>query len=143
MMPAIVPAHHPPVALTAGSSQAPWMLNALTLLVLCQFVGEVVARGLDLPLPGPVVGLLILLAGLTLRERITRRGPGQELKATAAGLLGNLGLLFVPAGVGVVTQLDVLGRNWLPIAVAILASTFVGLVVTGWVMQRLSRTETG
>ncbi len=119
------------------------MLNALTLLILCQFVGEIAARGLALPLPGPVVGLLLLLAGLILRERITRRGPGQELKATAAGLLGNLGLLFVPAGVGVVTQLDVLGRNWLPIAVAILISTFLGLAVTGWVMQRLARAEDG
>ena len=105
------------------------MLNALTLLILCQFVGELLARGLGLP------------AGLVFRERATRRGPGQDLKATAAGLLGNLGLLFVPAGVGVVTQLDVLGRNWLPIAAAILISTLLGLVVTGWVMQRLSRRE--
>jgi len=117
------------------------MLNALTLLILCQFVGEILARGLGLPVPGPVVGLVILLAGLVFRERATRRGPGQDLKATAAGLLGNLGLLFVPAGVGVVTQLDVLGRNWLPIAAAILISTLLGLVVTGWVMQRLSRRE--
>jgi holin-like protein len=132
---------HPPVASTAGPLQAHDMLNALTLLILCQFVGEILARGLGLPVPGPVVGLVILLAGLVFRERATRRGPGQDLKATAAGLLGNLGLLFVPAGVGVVTQLDVLGRNWLPIAAAILISTLLGLVVTGWVMQRLSRRE--
>jgi holin-like protein len=134
---------HPPVASTAAALHPRPVLNALTLLILCQFVGEIAARGLALPLPGPVVGLLLLLAGLILRERITRRGPGQELKATAAGLLGNLGLLFVPAGVGVVTQLDVLGRNWLPIAVAILISTFLGLAVTGWVMQRLARAEDG
>ena len=117
------------------------MLNALTLLVSCQFVGEVAARGLGLPVPGPVVGLLLLLAGLLLRERLGHGGPSQDLKSTAQGLLGNLGLLFVPAGVGVVTQLDVLGRTWLPVAVSILVSTTLGLAAAGWVMQRLAGPE--
>jgi holin-like protein len=54
-------------------------------------------------------------------------------------LLQNLSLLFVPAGVGVVKQLDVLERNWLPVAVAIVISTLLGLGVTAWVMQRLAR----
>ena len=117
------------------------MLNALTLLVSCQFAGEILARGIGLPIPGPVIGLLLLLAGLILRDGIGRGGPGRDLKAAAAGLLGNLGLLFVPAGVGVVTQLGVLGRNWLPVAVAIVVSTFIGLIVTGWVMQRFAGPE--
>ena len=114
------------------------MLNALTLLVFCQFVGEIVARGVGLPIPGPVVGLLLLLAGLMLRGRAGRGGPSEGLRATANGLLANLGLLFVPAGVGVVTQLHVLGQNWLPVAVSILVSTALGLAVTGWVMQRIA-----
>jgi holin-like protein len=117
------------------------MLNALTLLVTCQFAGEIVARGIGLPLPGPVVGLLLLLVGLIVRARLGRGGPGAELKATAQGLLGNLGLLFVPAGVGVVTQLDVLGRNFVPVAAAIVASTFIGLLVAGWIMQRFGGPE--
>lgn len=117
------------------------MLNALTVLVCCQFVGEVLARGAGLPIPGPVVGLLLLLAGLIARDRMGRGGPGADLKSAAQGLLGNLGLLFVPAGVGVVTQLGVLGRNWLPVAAAILISTFIGLMVTGWVMQRFAGPE--
>lgn len=114
------------------------MLNALTLLVLCQFAGEVAARGLGLPLPGPVLGLIFLLAGLLLRARLGRGGAPAELKNTAQGLLNHLGLLFVPAGVGVVTQLDVIGRNWLPIVASILLSTLLGLIVAGWVMQRLA-----
>lgn len=91
-----------------------------------------------MPLPGPVIGLVLLLLGLEFRSRRLRRSPSPELKATAQGLLSNLSLLFVPAGVGVVTELDVIGANWLPIAVAILVSTFAGLAVTGWVMQRLA-----
>jgi holin-like protein len=117
------------------------MLNALTILVLCQFVGEIIARGVNLPLPGPVIGLVLLLAGLIIRDRGGHMTPDPELRSTAQGLLSHLGLLFAPAGVGVVTQLGVLGRNWLPVAVAIAASTFLGLLVTAWVMQRLARAE--
>lgn len=117
------------------------MLNALTLLVLCQLVGESLSRLLDLPVPGPVIGLLLLFAGLVWRERRGRSVPGKDLKAAAQGLLGNLGLLFVPAGVGVVTQLGVLGRNWLAVTVSILVSTLLGLLATGWVMQVLAKPE--
>ena len=110
------------------------MLRPLTTLILCQFVGEVIARALGLPLPGPVLGLLLLLALLTLRG-----GPDEAMRSTSTGLLRHLSLLFVPAGVGVVTQLDVLAQDWLAVAAAILVSTALGLVVTGAVMQRLSR----
>ncbi len=116
------------------------MLNAITLFVCCQFVGEVAARGLGLPLPGPVVGLLLLFAGLTLVYRRGRDLP-VALRTTAQGLLGNLSLLFVPAGVGVMTQLDVLSANLVAVVVSILLSTLAGVVVTGWVMRRLARTE--
>ena len=100
--------------------------------MLCQFCGEVIARGLGISLPGPVVGLLLLLVAL-----IVRRGPDEALRDTSNGLLRHLSLLFVPAGVGIVTQLDALERDWLPIVASILVSTALGLVVTGWIMQRL------
>ena len=110
------------------------MLRALTILVLCQFAGEVIARGLGLPLPGPVIGLILLLVIL-----IVRHGPDEPLRDTSNGLLRHLSLLFVPAGVGIVTQLDAIERDWLPILVSILVSTALGLTVTGWLMQRLGK----
>lgn len=113
------------------------MLNALTLLICCQFVGEIIARAASLPLPGPVLGLLLLLAWLIIRDR----APSPPLVTTSGWLLRNFGLLFVPAGVGVITQLDVIRDNWLPLLVAIPVSTLLGLLVTGWVMQRLARSE--
>lgn len=116
------------------------MLNALTLLIGCQFVGEVIARGLSLPLPGPVIGLVLLFAGLTVRYGRGGEVPG-TLKTTAQGLLGHLSLLFVPAGVGVITQLDTLSANIVPVVASILISTLAGLLVTGWVMQSLARPD--
>ncbi len=111
------------------------VLSALTVLFLCQFAGEIVSNALRLPVPGPVLGLVLLLGLLIVRGgKVTK-----ELKPTAQVLLQNLSLLFVPAGVGVVTQLDVLGQNWLPVAVAIVVSTLLGLGVTAWVMQKLAR----
>ena len=110
------------------------MLRTLTILIVCQFIGEVIARAGDLPLPGPVIGLVLLLGWLVFRG-----GPDEEMRTSSSGLLRHLLLLFVPAGAGIVTQLDVLGQNFFPAIVAIVVSTALGLGVTGWVMQRLSR----
>jgi len=108
------------------------VLRALTSLVLCQFGGEVVARAAGLAMPGPVLGLVLLLAILAVRG-----GPDEAMRFTASGLLRHLSLLFVPAGVGIITQLDALGRDWAAIAAAIVVSTALGLGVTALVMQRL------
>ena len=110
------------------------MLRALTGLVLCQFGGEVVARGVGIPLPGPVLGLVLLLVIL-----IVRGGPGEGMLEASNGLLRHLSLLFVPAGVGIVTQLDALAQDWVAIVAAVLASTVLAVAVTGWVAQRLFR----
>jgi holin-like protein len=108
------------------------VLRALTILVLCQFAGEVIARATGLTVPGPVLGLLLLLGILMVRG-----GPDEPVRTTANGLLRHLSLLFVPADVGIITQLDALSRDWLAIGIAVLVSTALGLGVTGLVMQRL------
>ena len=97
-------------------------------------MGEVVARAVGIPLPGPVIGLVLLLVIL-----MTLNGPDEALRTTSNGLLRHLSLLFVPAGVGIVTQLDALRRDWLAIVVAVLVSTALALMVTGWLMQRLDK----
>ncbi len=108
------------------------MILSLTVILLCQLLGEVVARGLGWPLPGPVLGMMFLLVFLSLRDRIVLRVPelGKTLDSTGKGLLAHLSLLFIPASVGVVQRLDVLAEHGLGLAVALVASTFVTLVVT-------------
>ncbi len=110
------------------------MLASLTLILVCQLVGELTAGFFGLPVPGPVLGMVLLFLILGVRGRIS-----EPLKATADGLLGHLSLLFIPAGVGVMAHLSLLEADWLPITVALLVSTLLTIAVTGFVMVRLDR----
>ena len=110
------------------------MLPSLTILLLCQLAGEVLARLFKLPIPGPVIGMMLLFAGLVIR-----RGIPEPLEKTGTTLLSHLSLLFIPAGVGVTVHLKLLADEWLPIAVALVVSTVITLAVTGLVMQALAR----
>lgn len=108
------------------------MIVSLTIILLCQLLGEVIARGFGWLVPGPVLGMLILLVVLSLRDRIKSWIPefGRALDTTGKGLLAHLSLLFIPASVGVVQRLDVLAEYGVGLAAAVIASTFITLVAT-------------
>lgn len=110
------------------------MLASITILLVCQLAGEVIARLSGLPVPGPVVGMLLLFVGLVIR-----RGVPDTLDRTGTSLLSHLSLLFIPAGVGVMVHLKLIAGEWLPITVALVVSTALTIAVTGWVMQALAR----
>ena len=108
------------------------MVTAFLALIACELAGELVRTLLHLPIPGPVIGMFIL-AGI-----LSARGNGdisRELAALADGLIGNLGLLFVPAGVGIITEAGLLRTEWLPIAAGLIGSTILSVAVTGLVMH--------
>jgi holin-like protein len=106
---------------------------AALVLVACQGAGALLARLAPLPIAGPVLGLLVAVALL-----LPRRDRLGALPAVADGLHRQLPLFFVPAGTAVVAWLPTLGRDWRPIAIALVVSTLVGVVVTALVMQRLA-----
>jgi holin-like protein len=110
------------------------MIASLSLILLCQLAGEVFVRGLGLPMPGPVVGLSLLLLLLLARDRcvILARGPleGGGVENASRGLLANLSLLFVPAGVGVVQKLDLIAAHGVAIVAVLAISVVVTLLVT-------------
>ncbi len=110
------------------------MLPFLTLLLVCQLAGEVVARLTGLPVPGPVVGLVLLFTGLAVRGR-----PAPALEQDADRLLAHLSLLFVPAGVGVVQYLGPLADQWLAVTVAVVGSAVAGIAATGLTLRLLAR----
>jgi holin-like protein len=109
------------------------LLQGFAWLLVCQSLGEVLARLGHLPLPGPVLGML-LLAGLLAWPRV--RAPVQ---LAAEGLLAHLSLLFVPVGVGVMTHLALLSQYGSRIALALVLSTWIGLAVAALVLRALLR----
>ena len=110
------------------------MLGAITGLLACQLAGEVLVRLSGVPVPGPVAGMALLFVVL-----LVRGGVPEGLERVTRGLLGHLALLFVPASVGVMVHLGTIGHEALPILGALVGGTAVTMVVTGWVMQGLSR----
>jgi holin-like protein len=114
---------------------------ALAILIGFQLIGEVLRQILHLPLPGPLVGMFLLATALVVRGD-GHKAPteiGSALVRTANGLIAQMGLLFVPAGVGVIAELAVLRQQWLPILAGLLVSTVLGLAATGLVMHHVSR----
>lgn len=108
------------------------MLSALTKLMGWLCAGEILSR-LDLvPVPGPVIGLLFLYAQVTLEGQLS-----SELGAASDRLLQFLGMLFVPAGVGVVGHLDRMSAEALPIAGAVVGGTAATILATAYAAARL------
>lgn len=110
------------------------MIRGLLILLSCQLAGTVIQQAAGVPIPGPVFGMVLLLGLLAWRA-----GPSPELDGAAQGILRYFGLLFVPAGVGFVSELGELRANWPAILLAILVSTLLALAVTGLLLQFLLR----
>ncbi|GGI26077.1 MULTISPECIES: CidA/LrgA family protein [Bradyrhizobium] len=119
------------------------MLASLGLILLCQLIGEAITRGFGLLLPGPVVGLLLLLILLLVRDRfaIIAQGPLRNggVETASRGLLNNLSLLFVPAGVGVVEKLDLIYAHGIAIVLILALSVVVTLLATVLTFRLVSR----
>lgn len=102
------------------------MIEGLFQLLMCQLVGTLLSQALHLPIPGPVAGMLFLLAILTVR----RSGVEAPVMRAGGRILQDLPLLFIPAGVGLVTCLGLLRHQWLPIGAAMLLGWAAGLLGT-------------
>ena len=114
------------------------MLAALTWLLLYQPTGEILVHVLDIPVPGPVIGMALLFLTLVIRGYGERPIP-RALQQTANTLLQHLSLLFVPAGTGVMLYLQLIMDEWLPISVALIISTIGGMTITALILRALTR----
>lgn len=114
------------------------MIGALAILLGFQLVGEVAVRWSGVPVPGPVVGMVLLFLALQGRKILP-----DPLRATAETLLSHLSLLFVPAGVGIVQYGALLAKEWLPLVVALVSSTLITVAVTALVMKAFIRRRPG
>jgi len=109
-------------------------LGGVTWLLLFQCAGEAVSHLLGLPVPGPVVGMLLLFVALRIRDSVP-----DSIGVAADALAKHLSLLFVPAGVGVMMYFGRLAGEWLPIVAALLISTIVAIAVAAVVFAALAR----
>lgn len=111
------------------------MINGALWLLGCQLVGEVVVRSLGLPVPGPVLGMVLLFGVLSVR----RPGPESGTLRVADGLLRHLQLLFVPVTVGIMVHAAAIQEQWVPITGGLVLSWAAGLVTVAGLATLLVR----
>lgn len=110
------------------------MINTFATLLIFQTLGEGLAYAFSLPIPGPVIGMVLLFCYL-----LFKRGAAEQLAPTSLEFLRHLSLLFVPAGVGIMAHAQRVASEWLPIAAALVISTAVSLVVTACALKWLQK----
>ena len=106
------------------------MIRGLIILLGFQGAGEIVSRLFSLPVPGPVIGLVLLLAFLIRRGKVDI-----PINIVASALVKNLGVLFVPAAVGVVMFLPQLKANFWAISIALIVSVVATIAVSAAILR--------
>ena len=112
------------------------MIDGLVRILLFQGSGEVIARFLFPLVPGPVIGLMLLLGFLAWRGEVPE---GVELVSSA--FMRYLGVLLVPAAVGVVMYWPHLQRQALAIAAALIVSVLATIAVSALLAKLLARKD--
>jgi holin-like protein len=120
------------------------MLVGVFVILLFQLVGEAVQQYFQLAVPGPVIGLVLLLA-LLLVARPSTSAALSSLRAnvisTAEGLLAHLSLLFVPIGVGVIMHLQLLETHLFSVVGIVLVGTISTILFTAVLFARLVKRD--
>jgi len=110
------------------------MIFHITVLLVFQLVGGVISRLVLPALPGPVLGMVLLLAAMIAVPKLA-----DTIRPTANGILSHLSLLFVPAGVGVVGHLDLIAQHGLALVTALVLSTVLAIAVGALVFSGVAR----
>lgn len=114
------------------------MFLPLFVILACQLVGEALSRLLPLQVPGPVAGMVLLAIGLAASPTLVR-----IVRPVAVGILANLSLLFVPAGVGVIGHLPLIAHEGIAIGVALVGSTVLALMAGALTFVAVARLTGG
>jgi holin-like protein len=110
------------------------MIKSLLIIFSCLFLGDCISAVLHIPVPGNVIGMLLLTFALT--RRIVSL---EDVKPAADLLVKNMAFLFVPPGVGLMLYFELLGKEFAAIITSFVLSTFLVLAVVGYVQQRLEK----
>ncbi|MCF6460179.1 CidA/LrgA family protein [Clostridium sp. Cult3] len=109
-------------------------LKQFSLILIILFWGQIIQQKADIPIPGTVLGMVILL--ILLMARIIKV---ERVEKITKILLEHLILFFVPAGIGIITVLDKIEDIWIPLLIILFISTMVVMIVTGLTIQILNK----
>jgi holin-like protein len=112
------------------------LLASLTTIVLFEIAGDLVEKLTGVPVPGPVIGMALLLFALILKGQLP-----DGVERAASGILSYLPMLFVPAGVGVMTHFALIRADWLAVIAAIVGSSVLAISVTAWTMSAVEHAQ--
>jgi holin-like protein len=110
------------------------MLDGLLLLLLFQFLGEMLVHFTGLPVPGPVAGMVLLLLALLVRAQALER-----IAPAANALISNLVLLFFPIGIGIVLEWERYEAHGLALLVSVVGGTVIAMVLITLLLKWLLR----
>lgn len=110
------------------------MINALLVLFGFQLLGTLIEHYFVLPIPGPVLGMALLLGILSLRSQLI-----ESMKPTTDTLIKYLPVLFVPAAAGIVTFDHLLNIDGVLLVLVLVVSTLIGIVSTAWIFCVLAK----
>ncbi len=106
------------------------MIETFIWLLAYQFIGEVIARSLGWPVPGAVLGMLLLFITLC-----ARRGVPAALRDNIPRLMTHMSLLFIPAGVGILAFWPMLSAHPLSLPLVLVVATLSTFIITALVLQ--------
>jgi putative effector of murein hydrolase LrgA (UPF0299 family) len=110
------------------------MIVGLVILLAFQLIGTLLERIFSLPIPGPVLGMFLLLLALLCNDRLA-----QYVRPIALTLISYLSVFFVPAGVGIILHLERIRQEWLAIGMSLLLSTALAMAVTALTIKYTAR----
>lgn len=110
------------------------LLKQFSIILSIYFLGELIQKASGLPIPGNVIGMLILFFGLyTGKIKLNMIGKISDF------LLENMAFFFLPAGISLITCFALLEGKWTAILVVSLLSTVITLAVTGLTVELVKR----
>jgi holin-like protein len=119
------------------------MLKSLFIIFFFQLLGEAIQKFFEINMPGPVIGLILLLLVFIffIKSAPPFRKIKKEISETSHQIINYLSLLFVPIGVGVVMHINYLGDNLFKILAIIIIGTLSTLVFVAYVMEKIINLE--
>ena len=109
-------------------------INQFLIILLISFLGEILKCLLPLPIPASIYGMIILFLGL-----MTKVIKLESVKETGKFLIEIMPIMFIPAGVGLMTTWGGLQPILLPVSIITAVTIITVMVATGWVSQIIIR----